>query len=98
MSTDYGLLIISALAVYRLSFMIAKEDGPLDLFNRIRGKVDPNQSTWVGRGINCPLCISVWLSLLPIIFILPRMNIYTTIVTWLSIAGLSALLERVSIR
>ncbi len=97
-NVDYGLLILSSLAVYRLSYMIAKEEGPISIFARIRGKIDSKQSTWVGRGINCPLCISAWLSLLPIIFILPRMDIYTTIVLWLSIAGLSMLLERVSIR
>ncbi len=98
MNVDYGLLILSSLAVYRLSYMIAKEEGPISIFARIRGKIDPDQSTWVGRGINCPLCVSFWLSLLSTVFILQNRDFYTTIFLWLSLAGFSAFLERASLK
>src|SRR3990167_3650096 len=54
---------LSVLAVYRVSYMIANEDGPLDVFVFIREKV--SQKNWIGRGLNCVLCISVWLSIIP---------------------------------
>lgn len=51
--------ILAALAVYRVSRMIAMEDGPADVFARLRDKA--GQSNWIGRGLNCPMCISFWL-------------------------------------
>lgn len=68
------LLLIGGLATYALARMIAIEEGfgiPLGdkeeqqygLFDRIRNKVDPKQQTWVGRGIRCPICISLWVGI-----------------------------------
>ena len=56
-------IILAILAVYRVAHMIAKEDGPLDVLAKIRGKVDPEQKAWIGRGLNCVACLSFWLSL-----------------------------------
>ena len=53
--------VAAALAVYRVARMLAQEEGPFELFARARGLLDPNQRTWLGRGVNCPLCLSFWL-------------------------------------
>lgn len=53
-------LLICGLAVYRISRMIALEEGPFGLFVSLRERVDPFQHSWLGRGLNCPLCISFW--------------------------------------
>ena len=47
-----------ALAVYRISNMIAQEDGAFDMFARLRTWV--GQKSWIGRGIHCVLCVSFW--------------------------------------
>lgn len=48
------------LAVYFIAFSIARLDGPFDVFTQLRGRLDPNQRTWLGRGLNCPICLSFW--------------------------------------
>lgn len=71
---------VAILAVYRVAHMIAREDGPFDVLAWIRGKVDPEQKTWVGRGINCVLCLSFWLSLV-------AFALGGSWLEWLSVAG-----------
>jgi len=75
---------LSVLAVYRVSYMIANEDGPLDVFVFIREKA--GQKNWIGRGLNCVLCISVWLAMIPAIIFF-RSSFETTILYWFAIAG-----------
>jgi hypothetical protein len=55
------VFLLALLGVYRLSHMIAIEDGPFDAFAEMRGKA--GQRHWIGRGLHCPLCISFWLAL-----------------------------------
>jgi len=54
---------MATLAAYRISYLIAREEGPFGVLAWLRGKIDPDQKTWVGRGVNCTLCISFWLAL-----------------------------------
>jgi len=54
--------VVGVLATYRVARMIALEDGPFDIFSTLRERV--SQKTWVGRGLHCVLCISVWLAFL----------------------------------
>jgi len=56
-------LIVATLAAYRLSYLIAREEGPFGITSWLRGKIDSDQRTWIGRGLNCTLCISFWLAL-----------------------------------
>lgn len=62
MSTlDLVLIVgLAILANYRLARMVALEDGPFDIFATLRRLLDPEQKTWIGRGINCPLCVGFW--------------------------------------
>lgn len=53
-------LLVAALATLRVALMISQEEGPFGLFTRLRGALDPDQRTWVGRGINCAWCVSFW--------------------------------------
>lgn len=55
------LLTIYALATYRLTRLIAMEEGPLGLAQKLRNVADPDQRSWIGRGLACPWCISFWL-------------------------------------
>ena len=52
---------LAALAVYRISRMITDEEGPFMVFSRLRGLAQPD--TWIGRGLECIICVSVWVAL-----------------------------------
>jgi hypothetical protein len=60
---DLMLFTLAALAVYRLAWLVAMDEGPFSLFATLRARVDPLQRTWLGRGLNCPVCVSFWLAL-----------------------------------
>jgi len=85
-------LIIIALASYRAARMIAQEEGPFSLFSKVRYRVDPKQDTWVGRGINCPLCIGIYSS----IALWGLYQCLPILVFILAIAGLQTILQRIS--
>lgn len=75
-------VVIGAIAAYRVSYMITREEGPLGVFSLLRGAVDPYQKTWVGRGLNCILCVSFWVTLAVSIII------GVSWLEWLAMAGL----------
>lgn len=57
--------IIDAMATYRLSRMIACENGPFDIFEHIRhSRWTVTKYTWVAEGLSCPLCVSFWIAFL----------------------------------
>lgn len=66
--------LIYALAIWRLARMVVKEEGPASIFSGLREFVDEraNQTVavphkhwpWIGRGINCLTCTSVWAAML----------------------------------
>jgi hypothetical protein len=61
------------LATYRIAMMVTREEGPFDVFERLRrwandalpAKVSHNRARphWIARGLACPLCVSWWLAL-----------------------------------
>lgn len=80
-----GLWItLATLATYRLSRMIAIEDGPADVFSLLRERV--SQRTWVGRGLACTLCVSFWLSWL-VALLLPWTSWQAYVLLSLAISG-----------
>lgn len=76
------LFVLATLAAYRISRMISFEDGPFDIFSRIRGRIDPSQKTWVGRGLACIVCVSFWVTLIVALLI------GASALEWLAMAGL----------
>lgn len=84
--TNLVQLIIAALAVYRVSRMVAIEEGPFSLFTKIRS-LAPAQ-TWLQRGLECPICISFWVAL-PVALWLGG-----DALTWLALSGVAVLLTK----
>ena len=74
-------LIVATLAVYAVAFMIARLDGPLGVFTWLRERIDPAQKTWLGRGWNCPVCLSFWVGLIVALII------GATWLEWLAMIG-----------
>lgn len=62
MTLDSFTIVLSALATYRLYRLVAIEEGPFGLSTKLRGIADPDQRTWLGRGMACPWCISFWIA------------------------------------
>lgn len=54
--------LIAALAVYRIAILIATEEGPFSVFEKLRAWAErlPLANNWIARGLACPLCISFW--------------------------------------
>lgn len=87
--------IVAILAAYRVAVMVSREEGPFSVFSNLRGHLDPNQETWLGRGINCAACVSIWSALVMVLAILylPEM-IVTPIALWLAVACGAMLINR----
>lgn len=48
-------------ATYRIARMVAHEEGPFEVFTRLRTLVvNKWPDTWLERGIFCALCVSFW--------------------------------------
>jgi hypothetical protein len=85
--------ILAILATYRVARMLTTEDGPFDLFAKLRERIDPRQETWVGRGINCPLCVGFWVSFAVSLVFLPWSSLASLLLNWLGVAGGSVVLH-----
>jgi hypothetical protein len=87
--------VIAALASYRVSRMIALEDGPFDVFNNFRVRFDKPKGvrkSWIGRGVECPLCIGAYAS--PVMLALSYVDYVFYGVVVLAVAGLQVALQK----
>lgn len=81
------VLLLSCLLVYAVSRMVSQEDGPFDMFTRWRAWL--GQSSWVGRGFHCFMCVSTYVSALVVLLLLlmHRVAWAEAWLAWGSIAG-----------
>jgi hypothetical protein len=86
------IYLLAVLAVYRIARITAMEEGPGGIFDKVRQSIDPQQTTWKGRGLNCPLCQGVYVAFLATWF-LPVHSIGEFMLTWFGIAGAQTLLH-----
>jgi hypothetical protein len=84
----YGL-VVGALAVWRLTHLLADEDGPWDLVLRLRQAA--GSSFW-GHLMDCFNCVSVWVAL-PFAFGLAG-GWRKGLLLWPALSGAAILLER----
>lgn len=60
--------VVLALATWRLTSLLVWEDGPLEVFAKLRNRLgvrydersQPYGSNWFAKGVICPACASVW--------------------------------------
>lgn len=91
----YPFFLLS-LAVWRVSSLFAREDGPFDIFIRFRGLVgvqnlgtDHESGTnWFNKGLICPWCSSVWISLVVALFYVQTAEEYFILALALSSASI----------
>ena len=56
------IVFLAALATFRLSRLVADETGPWRIFEKLRDATPEGSN--LREGINCIMCVSVWISLL----------------------------------
>jgi hypothetical protein len=84
-------LTLCVLATWRLSHLVAHEDGPFDVIVRLRARAG---SGMLGRLMDCPYCLSLWIAAPAALFLANRLS--DGCVAWLAISGGSSLLEKLS--
>lgn len=100
--TPFELVLLS-FANYRLSRLIAVDEGPFGIFDRLRAMAgaydlgpDGQPVTVLGRGISCPHCVGIYAALLLwILILLPGGHVILWI---LAIAGAQSFLWGLSER
>ena len=80
---------LSALVVYRVAFLIAREDGPWSLFRRLRAAM---KDSMAGRLFTCLNCLSVWIALPLAAFV--GSTWVERIVAWWALSGAVVLADR----
>lgn len=63
--------IVASLAIWRLSYGIAREKGPLDVWARLRARLASSQKRSGGLFdmISCVRCLSFWIGLVGALFV-----------------------------
>ena len=81
--------VLCALAVWRLSHLLACEDGPFDLVVRLRQRVG---NGFVGSLMDCYYCVTVWIAI-PFALLLTH-DVIAGLVTWLALSGAASALYK----
>jgi len=82
----YGVrIVLAVLAVWRLTHLVTKEDGPWDVFRRLR-------RMFSGQLLSCFYCLSVWVAA-PFVWFTGG-SAAERFVTWWALSGAAVLLEK----
>ena len=89
MTNSFYWFLISVLGVWRITHLLAAEDGPFDVFVRFRRAV--GEGFW-GKLLDCFYCLSLWLSA-PFAWYLGDRWVERALL-WVALSGGAILLER----
>ena len=85
--------VLATLAVWRVSHLLWAEDGPGDIFVRLRRAMGGGQ---LGGLLDCFYCLSMWTALPGAVWLAD--DWVPGIIGWLALSGGACLLERVTAR
>ena len=88
---SFTLLLLATLAVWRVTHLLAAEDGPADLIARLR---DAAGAGPLGRLFDCFYCLSLWIAA-PFAWLIAA-DWQGGALTWLALSGAAVLLERLT--
>ena len=83
--------VVAVLAVWRVTHLLAREDGPVDIVYRWRARVGHGA---LGEVMDCFYCLSVWVAGPFALFVAGRW--LDRVVTCLALSGAACLLEAVT--
>jgi hypothetical protein len=86
----WARFVLAALAVWRVSHLLASEDGPANFIARVRARLG---NSILGGLMDCFGCLSLWISI-PLAFAVSRSSVVDGVLTWLALSGAAFLLER----
>ncbi|MDQ6889269.1 MAG: DUF1360 domain-containing protein [Bacteroidota bacterium] len=86
---DWFYFLISSLAVWRLTHLLNKEDGPFDIIFLIREKAG---SGFFAKLLDCFYCLSIWIALPFAIW--SGIFWVEKLILWLALSGAACLLEQ----
>jgi hypothetical protein len=82
--------VLDVLATWRISHLLASEDGPLDIIVRIRKRLGAG---FIGQLMDCFQCLSFWVAA-PLALSLARQPV-EWFISWLALSGAACLLEKI---
>ncbi len=82
--------VLAVLATWRVTHLLANEDGPSDLIFRFRALLGQSLA---GRLMDCFNCLSLWIAAPAALFVSRRPIEW--VFTWLALSGAACLLERI---
>ena|ERR1700736_2164289 len=85
------LFLIVSLAVWRITHLLSKEDGPFDLIFCLRKGA--GEGVW-GELLDCFYCLSIWISLPFALW--TRTGWPEKLLFWMAYSGLACLLEKLT--
>jgi hypothetical protein len=88
-STYIWCFALCALADWRLTHLLARENGPWDLMVRLRNTLG---SGFMGRVMDCFYCLSFLVSLPPALWL--SRSLLGFLVQWMALSAVTCLLER----
>ena len=81
--------LLAAVAAWRVTHLLACEDGPWDMLARLRRRLGRNI---LGKLMDCFQCLSLWIAAPFALFLRPTLVEF--VLVWLAISGAACLLER----
>jgi hypothetical protein len=82
--------VLVVLATWRVTHLLAREDGPADLLVRLRARLG---SGFFGGLVDCFYCLSLWVAV-PMAFLVGRRPL-DCLLAWLALSGAACLLQRI---
>ncbi len=95
-------LILASFATYRLSQLIAWDNGPDKIFYNLRTATSEQSDMHGGRwenlddAINCVYCLGMWFAFLTLLLVKYPTRIGDFILYWLGIAGMQAFMQGIT--
>ena len=87
----WGRLVLAVLATWRVTHLLASEDGPADLMVGFRTLL--GQSI-LGKLLDCFNCFSIWVAAAAALFVSSRPLEW--LFSWMALSGAACLLERLT--
>ena len=97
-------LVLLTFVTFRVSWMIARDDGPFAIFYIMRkalesrtGKSKATGWAWtLSELFHCPLCLGIWVSAILLVFVPLPFGI--KVIMWLAVSGLQSFLTLLIIK
>src|SRR5215470_1249696 len=83
--------VLAVLATWRVTHLLASEDGPADIIFRFRALLG---HSWAGELMDCFYCLSLWTAAPAALFVSRRPVDW--LFSWLALSGGACLLERIT--